>query len=95
MAQGCWTPRIGFGLASQGGDWQAHLLSDDGSAFEVMLDGQAVATIEQQDGKGAYSCGGCFMAITAETVNMLMTKDDILRCPNCARILTIASSNES
>ena len=58
-------------------------------------DGQAVATIEQQDGKGAYSCGGCFMAITAESVNMLMTKDDIIRCPNCTRILVLSGSHES
>ena len=57
-------------------------------------DGHAVATIEQQDGKGAYSCGGCFMAITAESVNMLMTRDDIIRCPNCTRILVLRSSHE-
>ena len=55
-------------------------------------DGQAVAVIEQQDGKkGAYSCGGCFMGITAECVNLLMTKDDIIRCPNCTRILVLGS----
>ncbi len=59
-------------------------------------DGQAVTTIEQQEsGKGAYSCGGCFMAITAESVNMLMTKDDIIRCPNCTRILVLSGSHES
>jgi predicted nucleic acid-binding Zn-ribbon protein len=58
-------------------------------------DGQAVTTIEQQDGKGAYSCGGCFMAITAESVNMLMTKDDVIRCPNCTRILVLSGSHES
>jgi len=53
-------------------------------------DGQAVVLIEQQGGKkGAYSCGGCFMGITAECVNMLMTKDDIIRCPNCTRILVL------
>ncbi len=53
-------------------------------------DGQAVAVIDQQEGKkGAYSCGGCFMGITAESVNLLMTKDDIIRCPNCARILVL------
>ncbi len=55
-------------------------------------DGQAVAVIEQQEGKkGAYSCGGCFMGITAECVNLLMTKDDIIRCPNCTRILVLGS----
>ncbi|KPK43681.1 MAG: hypothetical protein AMJ65_05195 [Phycisphaerae bacterium SG8_4] len=59
-------------------------------------DGQAAATIEQQEsGKGAYSCGGCFMAITAESVNMLMTKDEIIRCPNCTRILVLGDSHES
>jgi predicted nucleic acid-binding Zn-ribbon protein len=53
-------------------------------------DGQAVTIVEQQEGaKGAYTCGGCFMGITAESVNMLMTKDEILRCPNCTRILVL------
>jgi len=53
-------------------------------------DGQAVAVIEQQESKtGAYSCGGCFMGITAESVNLLMTKDEIIRCPNCTRILVL------
>jgi len=57
-------------------------------------DGQAVAMIEQQDGKkGVYSCGGCFMGITAECVNLLMTKDDIIRCPNCTRILVLGSED--
>ncbi len=54
-------------------------------------DGQAVAVVEQQNGKkGAYSCGGCFMGLTAECVNLLMTKDDIIRCPNCTRILVLS-----
>jgi predicted nucleic acid-binding Zn-ribbon protein len=58
-------------------------------------DGQAVALIEQQDNKkGAYSCGGCFMGITAESVNLLMTKDDIIRCPNCTRILVLGNLHE-
>jgi predicted nucleic acid-binding Zn-ribbon protein len=53
-------------------------------------DGLAVAVIEQQEGKNAtYSCGGCFMNIAAEFVNLLMTKDDIIRCPNCTRILVL------
>lgn len=59
-------------------------------------DGQAVTVIEQQeDKKGAYSCGGCFMGITAECVNLLMTKDDIIRCPNCTRILVLGNLQES
>lgn len=59
-------------------------------------DGQAVVEVEQQEGnKGAYSCGGCFMGVPAESVNMLMTKDDIIRCPNCTRILIFSNENEN
>jgi predicted nucleic acid-binding Zn-ribbon protein len=59
-------------------------------------DGQAVVEVEQQEGeKGAYSCGGCFMGVPAESVNMLMTKDDIIRCPNCTRILILSNEHES
>jgi hypothetical protein len=55
-------------------------------------DGEALAVIERQQGKTeAYSCGGCFMGITAESVNLLMTKDDTIRCPNCTRILVLSS----
>ena len=58
-------------------------------------DGHAVALVEgQQDKKGTYSCGGCFMGITAESVNMLMTKDDIIHCPNCTRILVLGNLHE-
>lgn len=54
-------------------------------------DGQAVVQIEQQEGnKGAYSCGGCFMGVPAESANLLMTRDDIIRCPNCTRILVVS-----
>lgn len=56
-------------------------------------DGQAVAVIEQSEGKTAsYACGGCFMNIAAECVNLLMTKDEIIRCPNCTRILVLADA---
>jgi len=56
-------------------------------------DGQAVAVVEQQEGKtGNYSCGGCFMNIAAEFVNLLMTKDEIIRCPNCTRIIVLGDS---
>jgi len=58
-------------------------------------DGEALAMVEHQEGKtDTYSCGGCFMGITAESVNLLMTKDDIIRCPNCTRILVLGSSQE-
>ncbi len=56
-------------------------------------DGEALAIAERQDERvDAYSCGGCFMGLTIETANMLMTKDDIIRCPNCTRILVLKTS---
>ncbi|TFG50269.1 MAG: hypothetical protein E4H40_01645 [Candidatus Brocadiia bacterium] len=58
-------------------------------------DGEVIATIDEQDGKsGVYNCGGCFMGITAESVNQLMTRDEIIRCPNCTRILVLCDSKE-
>jgi predicted nucleic acid-binding Zn-ribbon protein len=56
-------------------------------------DGEAVAQVEgQEDRHGAYSCGGCFMGITTESVNLLMTRDEIIRCPNCTRILVLGNA---
>jgi predicted nucleic acid-binding Zn-ribbon protein len=56
-------------------------------------DGEALAMVENQQGQTkAYTCGGCFMGITTESVNVLMTKDDIIRCPNCTRILVLAGA---
>ncbi len=59
-------------------------------------DGEALAAINRQEGKTeTYTCGGCFMGITAESVNLLMTKDDIIRCPNCTRILVLGSGKQT
>lgn len=56
-------------------------------------DGEAVAMVEEQEGRhAAYSCGGCFMGITAESVNLLLTRDELIRCPNCTRILVLNSA---
>ena len=52
-------------------------------------DGEALAVVEQDGSADTYTCGGCFMGITVENVNQLMTKDDIIRCPNCTRILVL------
>jgi predicted nucleic acid-binding Zn-ribbon protein len=58
-------------------------------------DGEALALIDPQEpGAQAYSCGGCFMGITAESVNLLMTKDELIRCPNCTRILVLRNTVE-
>ncbi len=59
-------------------------------------DGEALAVIGRQEGRTeTYTCGGCFMGIPAESVNVLMTKDDIIRCPNCTRILVLGNLQES
>ena len=58
-------------------------------------DGEALAVVDRHLGRSqqgkteVYTCGGCFMGLTAETVNLLLTKDDIIRCPNCTRILVL------
>jgi uncharacterized protein len=52
-------------------------------------DGEALAVVEQDGSAVTYTCGGCFMGITVENVNQLMTKDDIIRCPNCTRVLVL------
>jgi hypothetical protein len=58
-------------------------------------DGEATAIVNKQGDKvETYSCGGCFMGITTESVNLLMTRDEIIRCPNCTRILVLGSSTE-
>jgi predicted nucleic acid-binding Zn-ribbon protein len=58
-------------------------------------DGEAVVKVETQEGRSdAYSCGGCFMGITTESVNLLMTRDEIIRCPNCTRILVLTDLPE-
>jgi len=59
-------------------------------------DGEALALVETQEGRpGAYSCGGCFMGITTESVNLLLTRDDIIRCPTCTRILVLPPNQET
>jgi predicted nucleic acid-binding Zn-ribbon protein len=58
-------------------------------------DGEALATVEQADKRSeAYTCGGCFMGLTVETVNALMTKDEVIRCPSCTRILVLDTSEK-
>ena len=58
-------------------------------------DGEAVVEVEEQEGRSSvYNCGGCFMSITNESVNLLMTRDEIIRCANCTRILIIKKNQQ-
>ncbi len=58
-------------------------------------DGEALAVAGKQNEKvEVFSCGGCFMGIPAEVINRLMTRDEIIRCSNCTRILILKESEE-
>lgn len=43
LGMGCWTP---VQTTGEGGQWQARLLSEDGSHFEVLFDGQVAGTVD-------------------------------------------------
>ncbi|HET6906406.1 MAG TPA: UDP-N-acetylmuramate:L-alanyl-gamma-D-glutamyl-meso-diaminopimelate ligase [Rhodanobacteraceae bacterium] len=43
LAMGCWTPVDTFGIDA--GDWRAHLLEADGSAFEVTRSGERIGEV--------------------------------------------------
>ncbi|OHB50046.1 MAG: hypothetical protein A2Y10_13925 [Planctomycetes bacterium GWF2_41_51] len=79
--------------------WQQSAKDVPGEALDTFkrvaetYDGEALAEIEVQDHRsGIYTCGGCFMSLTTETANTLMSKDEIIRCPNCTRILFLKDS---
>ena len=56
-------------------------------------DGEAMAEVEGvNENTGTFSCGGCFMGIPAEVVNILSGKDELIRCSNCTRILYLKNS---
>ncbi|MBE0537669.1 MAG: hypothetical protein IH624_18540 [Phycisphaerae bacterium] len=58
-------------------------------------DGEALAIGgKQQEKVDIYSCGGCFMGVPADIINRLMTRDEIIRCPNCTRILILSEDHE-
>ncbi len=51
-------------------------------------EGDAMAEIVKPHPKrDDFVCGGCHMTVTAETVNALMTRDELQTCNNCGRIL--------
>jgi uncharacterized protein len=51
-------------------------------------DGEAMAAIEQLHPKRAeYTCSGCNMSVPLETINALQTRDVVLQCQTCSRIL--------
>ena len=51
-------------------------------------DGEALSVIVQKD----RTCDGCYMSIPLELVNRLLTRDEVITCPSCGRIMTIKKS---
>lgn len=53
-------------------------------------DGEALASISKPDRrKEEYLCDGCYMELAMNVYNQLHTRDDIVTCPSCRRILYI------
>ncbi len=51
-------------------------------------EGEAMAAIEQSHPKRPeYTCSGCNMSITLETINALQSRDAVIQCQTCSRIL--------
>jgi uncharacterized protein len=80
-------------------DQTSHGIPEDVLALFKRLsdnyDGEALAFVEPTGGKRkSYTCGGCFMSLTNETVNQLMSNDDIIRCPSCSRIVVLQDEKE-
>lgn len=44
---------------------------------------------EPTNRRGDRNCGGCYMGVTLECVNTLMSKDEVVICPNCGRIMVL------
>ena len=50
--------------------------------------GQALAPVEfQESDLETITCGGCFMSLNIEDVNLLRGRDEVRRCHSCGRIL--------
>jgi predicted nucleic acid-binding Zn-ribbon protein len=54
------------------------------------FEGEALVKCEKtHPRRDDYVCGGCYMSLTAEVANALLTRDEVRTCKNCGRILTI------
>jgi predicted nucleic acid-binding Zn-ribbon protein len=55
------------------------------------FEGEAMSPLIQPDRRHEeYICGGCNMGLVTDVYNKLHTRDDIVVCPSCKRILYIA-----
>ena len=79
-------------LAGQHAQAQQLLPAEAQETFRRLQDtheGEAMASVTEENRRSMeYSCGGCYISIPVERVNVLMVdQDQIVCCPNCGRIL--------
>jgi predicted nucleic acid-binding Zn-ribbon protein len=56
-------------------------------------EGEAMAKVVRvHPRRDEFICDGCNMSLTAERANALMTRDEVLTCRNCGRILFLEKS---
>ncbi|MFW6155054.1 MAG: zinc ribbon domain-containing protein [Planctomycetota bacterium] len=59
-------------------------------------DGEGLAPIEVVDAnRNEFICGGCYMGLSVEHYNALLSKDEIRHCDSCGRILYIPAEARS
>ena len=46
-------------------------------------DGEGMAEVQQKE----KICGGCYMGTPLELINRLLTRDEVITCPSCGRIM--------
>jgi hypothetical protein len=63
------------------------------AAYERLADrfeGEALAPVGKPDRRREeYNCGSCHMGLVVDVYNRLHTRDELVTCPNCHRILYI------
>jgi predicted nucleic acid-binding Zn-ribbon protein len=50
------------------------------------------AVVRTHPRRDEFICDGCYMSLAAERANALMTRDEVITCDNCGRILHISES---
>jgi hypothetical protein len=64
-------------------------LAEYGRVAKLVEDDPMAPVVEENRRRMEYSCGACYMAVTAETFNALMVGQRLVTCSNCGVILYI------
>jgi UDP-N-acetylmuramate: L-alanyl-gamma-D-glutamyl-meso-diaminopimelate ligase len=64
LAMGCWSHRASFSVQGEDGPWQARLLTEDGSSFAIVENGQDIAQVNWQS-TGLHNVSNALAAILA------------------------------